>query len=211
MNIKFLVSLLFLLLPTLAMSQTNLYAGLSISYVDLGQDASAIGSAAGASGVAGQVTSLDDGALGWSLFAGYRFTEYLSAEVSYADLGDTQATFVSTAPSATTVNMSVDVSAFAASIVGMYPMNRDMGVFVKLGGAYSMVDGSAPGAVSGITRETPADDDGFNMLFGLGGQYHLSEHLGLRLEWNHYNDVGDADSGTEGDINVFAGSVMYRF
>ena len=47
-----------------------------------------------------------------SLFGGYEFNDYFSGEVGYSDLGDAQANFVATAPTAATVKLDAEVSAF---------------------------------------------------------------------------------------------------
>ena len=211
MNSKLVLAVVLLILPTTVFAQTGFYAGLGIGYVDLGQDETDIGAAAGAAGVAGQVTDLDDSGFAWKLFGGYQFNDYFAGELGYTDLGDAEATFVATAPTAATVNMQADVSALSASLVGMYPLNRDFGVFARLGAAYWTVDGTAAAAVGGATVTANADEDGFDMLFGLGTQYNLNEQTGLRLEWEHYRGIGDESSGTDGNTNVFGGSFLYRF
>ena len=203
--------MLGLLIPWQVFAESGYYAGFGLGYIDLGQDDNQIGAAAVAAGVAGRVTDLDDGGLSWKLFGGYQFNDFFSGEVAYSDLGDAEATFVATAPTAVTVNIQAEVSAFSVSVVGMYPLNRDLGVFGRLGAAYWDVDGTAAAAVGGATVTAAADEDGIDAVFGLGAQYNFSEQIGLRVEWEHYNGIGDDASGTDGSANVFGGNMFYRF
>ena len=211
MNSRLFLVVIFLQLPLSVLAQTGFYGGLGVGYVDLGQDEADIGAAAGAAGVAGTVTSLDDSGLAWKLFGGYQFNDFLIGELGYSDLGDAQATFVATAPTAATANVEADVSAFTASAVGMYPLNRELGVFGRLGAAYWTVDGTAAAAVGGTTVTANSDEDGINVLFGLGAQYNFDQQIGLRVEWEHYRGIGDDSAGTDGSANVFGGSLLYRF
>ena len=200
-----------LLLPLSGLAQTGFYAGLGLGYVDLGQDEGDITAAARVSGVTGTVTNLDESGLAWKLFGGYEFNDFFSSEIGYSDLGDAQARFVATAPTAAIINAEAEASAFTASIVGTYPFNRELGVFGRLGAAYWSVDGTAVAAVGGTTVTASADDDGIDFLFSLGAQYNFSEQVGLRLEWEHYSGVGDSSAGTDSSTNVFGGSLLYRF
>ncbi len=193
-------------------AQTNgFYAGLGGGYLDLGQDSGDIAAAAAAAGLGGRVTALDDKDFGWKIFGGYQFNIYFAAEFGYTDLGEASATFAATTPSAAIVNVEADGTALSGSIVGTYPLNRDLGLFGRFGAAYWDVDGTGSAVVGGSSASVEADDDGIDLLFGLGARYSLTPKLGLRLEWEHYRGVGDDASGTDGGIDFFGGSLMYRF
>ena len=93
----------------------------------------------------------------------------------------------------------------------MYPLNRELGIFTKLGATYWSVDATAVASIGGATARVNAEEDGLDVLFGLGTQYNFNEQMGLRLEWEHYNGIGDSNSGAEGNANLFGGSLLYRF
>lgn len=200
-----------LTLSTNALAQTGFYVGAGGGYVNLDQDESDIAAAAGARGVAGRVTELDDDSFGWKIFAGYQFNIYFAAELGYTDLGDASATFVTTAPTAATVNVDADAGALTGAVIGSYPLNPDFGIFGKIGGQWWDVDGTATAAVGGATASVSADDDGVDLLFGLGASYNVNEQVGLRLEWERYQGVGDSDAGTDADVDYLGGSLLYRF
>ena len=61
-------------------------------------------------------------------------------------------------------------------------------------------------AVSFAARES-----GTNLLLSLGGRYNFNDRAVLRFEWEHYSDIGIDGAGTNADINVFGGSLLYRF
>ena len=46
--------------------------------------------------------------------------------------------------------------------------------------------------------------------WGLGLQYTFNERVGLRAEWERFENVGDSSSG-RGDINAYTFSVNYKF
>lgn len=212
MNANRILAFCLLLFPMTLPAQTiGFYAGFGLGYVDLGRDVTGIGAAAGAAGVAGTVTGLDDSGLSWKLFGGYQFDDFFSAELAYADLGDSEATFVATAPTAATINIGTQAGVVSASVVSIYPLNSDLDIFGRLGATYWDVNGIAVAAVGGATVGANADDAGVGYLFGLGVQYNFTQEIGLRLEWENYHGVGNEDSGTGGSANLFGGSLLYQF
>jgi opacity protein-like surface antigen len=56
------------------------------------------------------------------------------------------------------------------------------------------------------------DDNDFAFAFawGLGVQYTFGERVGLRAEWDRYENVGN-DTVGEGDIDAYTISVNYKF
>ncbi len=74
MNLRLILVVVVLVFPVSGFGQTGFYGGLGLGYVD--QDEAEIGAAAGAAGVAGRVTDLDDSGLAWKLFGGYQFNDF---------------------------------------------------------------------------------------------------------------------------------------
>jgi opacity protein-like surface antigen len=48
------------------------------------------------------------------------------------------------------------------------------------------------------------------MTFGLGAGYEVSRKLGVRAEWQRYNDVGGGNI-TKHDIDVLGVGVTWKF
>jgi OOP family OmpA-OmpF porin len=55
-----------------------------------------------------------------------------------------------------------------------------------------------------------ADADNTGLTWGLGVQYDVTKNLGIRAEWQQYNDVED-DVGAEADVRVLNLGLVWRF
>ena len=72
-------------------------------------------------------------------------------------------------------------SGYELTASARYPVNSELSVFGKAGLTYSLMLGG--GGVS--SRE-----EKLGVAYGVGGLYHLTDKLGLRLEWERvYSDV----------------------
>lgn len=101
---------------------------------------------------------------GWRAFAGYVSQTHLAVEVGYADLGEVGAVPPHFAPGTRVDVQAVDVSALLVAT----PV-RALSVLFRLGMYYN----------SPKTRPT----------YGLGLGYELNRTLGLRAEWQRYDQV----------------------
>jgi hypothetical protein len=162
---------------------------------------------------------------GWKVFAGWRATDYLSLEMSYADLGAsrlvTRTLSVDGLPGA--IELRRDVTAYALDAIFSAPIGERFAVFGRAGAARSRLradatldggivftNGSPDERSRGVTRnETVAH-------FGVGGEWRLPRAT-LRLEWERFHDVGKAfrigGTGTTGeaDTDLVSLGVLVRF
>jgi OOP family OmpA-OmpF porin len=127
----------------------------------------------------------------WKIFGGYRFMRHLAVEGFYADHGEI--TVKSGAVTATAQS-----STFGVAAVGILPLGGNFELFGKLGVGSTSVDAtaSAPGVSAG------ASDSGSDVLYGVGALYNFTRNLGVRAEYERYNDS---------EINVLSIGVQYRF
>lgn len=102
------------------------------------------------------------------------------------------------------VSGSVDGSAVSAeadgwtiAAKGILPLNEQFGVFGKLG--VMMWDIKGSGAAAGI------NDDGTDLMYGLGAHYMFTDQLGIVGEWEWY------DIDNDNDIDLFSIGAMYKF
>lgn len=147
--------------------------------------------------------SCDDTDTGWKIFAGYEFNQYLSLEGGYADLGESDAdTIVLGIP----VSADAEITGFFLSGIASWPINDSFSVFGKLGAIYWDVETDADGGGISVSE----DENGTDLMFGVGAQYDFTDNIGIRAEWERFNDVGDSDTG-ESDIDLISGSLVYRF
>jgi opacity protein-like surface antigen len=69
------------------------------------------------------------------------------------------------------------------------------------------------GFYRGDTKQTgtvSASKTNTGMTFGLGAGYEVSRKLGVRAEWQRYNDVGGGNI-TKHDIDVLGVGVTWKF
>lgn len=140
------------------------------------QTASAEGFYAGAG--LGQTTLKSDGFkdddIGFKVFGGYEFNENFAAELEYIDGG-----------TAKDDGVKAETTAFAASVLGSIPLGETFSLFARIGYASWEIDTNI------------GDDDGEDLLYGIGGALNFSDQFQVRLEWESI-DVDGADADTLG-------------
>lgn len=145
-------------------------------------------------GVAAGV-SCDDKDMAWRLLGGYQINRNFAVELGYHNLGEAKASFGG-------VEAKVKMSVWELVGVGMLPLGNQFSAYGKLGLTYGTAEGNTNFGAS-------ADESGTGFTWGLGGQFDVSRNLGLRLEFQHYNDVGGSDGG--GNVNVISLGAIWRF
>jgi len=144
------------------------------------------------------VGSCDERDTAGKLFAGYQFTSNWGIEAFYADFGEADAKGTIGASPATA---EFDADGFGVAATATWDINEQFSVFGKLGLLRWDVDGKASiGAASAA-----GDDSGTDIMFGAGIGYSFTESLGVRVEWERFNDVADAD------IDLITGGIVYSF
>jgi OOP family OmpA-OmpF porin len=146
----------------------------ALSLGTLTQTASAEGFYVGAG--LGQTTVKADGFkdddIGFKIFGGYAFNQNFAAEIEYLDGG-----------TAKDDGIKAEASYFAASVVGSIPLGNAFSLFARLGFAAWDLDTNV------------GDDDGEDLLYGIGAAFNVTEQLQVRLEWEAIDvDGGDADT-----------------
>lgn len=135
----------------------------------------------------------------WRLFAGWRFSRHLAAEIAYVDLGRFNQTVAGGRARA-------EIQGPEATLLAIYQVNQ-VSLFGRVGAYYAKTKVAVEGPLS-----TSANEDNGGLTYGLGLQYDFTGGLGARLEWQHYAKVGDTTTTGSGlDINAFTLSVLYRF
>ena len=132
----------------------------------------------------------------WRIFGGYQFSKHFSAELGYANLGEATIDF---GPGDT---VSAEGTAWDISAVGMLPVGP-VSLYGRLG--LYRADTELRDSLSGES----ADDTNTGVFWGLGLQFDISKNLGVRAEWQQYNDVGDGEG--EFDVRVLNIGVVWRF
>ncbi|HZP86523.1 MAG TPA: porin family protein [Burkholderiales bacterium] len=147
----------------------------------------------------------DDHGTVWKIYGGWQLNKWLSAELGYMNFPDVDFRgSVAGAP----YKGSVDTWGISGFAVGRLPI--PIGAFDRvslLGKIGTLYYDRERHSTFGPFR---GSDNGFAFAWGLGAQYTFSERLGLRAEWERFENVGDSHSG-KGDINAYTFSVNYKF
>jgi OOP family OmpA-OmpF porin len=125
-------------------------------------------------------SNCEDTDTAWKIFGGYKFTDKLSVESAYMNLGDIYKN-----------GQNSDVSAFSAYGVGTLPVTEQFDVFGKVG------------ATRWSSDNTDGTESGFGASFGVGAKMHINENTKLRAEWEKVLDVETSDSESS-DINMLS-------
>ena len=157
-----------------ALAQNGFYAGASIGQATI--DA------------CDGVRNCDDEDTSWKVFGGWELNQNIAFEAAYVDFGE-----VSGSIDGSSVSAEVDGWSLAAK--GMLPLNEQFGVFGKVGMIMWDVEGG--GAASGF------DDDGTDLMFGIGAQYMFTDQFGIVGEWEWY-DMDD-------DVDLFSIGALIKF
>ncbi len=144
--------------------------------------------------------SCDKSEFAGKVYGGYKFNKYLGAEGALVYLGsaDANGTFLG-------VPVTSDVYAGGLELAGTgtVPITDQFGILAKLGvlfwGIHSEVG-------TGFER----DENGTSFATGVGLKYDITKHVGIRLEWERFWQVGNSTIG-ESDVDLFTIGGLYRF
>lgn len=151
-------------------------------------------------GGAGPSFTCDHKNTAWKIFGGYQLNAYFGFELGLVDFGEAPASFAGFGP-ATARTRVVE-----ALLVGTVPLSQRLAVFGKAGiFQWDMDFEMATGFVGS------ADASGKDHTYGLGLKYGLSRNVGVRLEWQRYNKVGDPATTGVSDVDFLGVGALLRF
>jgi OOP family OmpA-OmpF porin len=192
-----------------ALAQAGWYAGLTLgsSNADLSAEVAAVSGATSSSFVSDQRDP------GVKVFAGYRFNRSLALEGGYAWLGEFQGTTQVAAPTSGALNADIRVIGLFVDALAMLPVGERFAAYAKLGilGSETRTFRAISGTVTPAPGvNTNASTDEVNLSYGLGAHYDIDGKATLRVEWQRYVAIGDANAG-EFDIDLYAAGLLFRF
>jgi len=142
----------------------------------------------------------------YGLTIGKKFNDNVAAEVTYADLGNSES--VISDPIIATLNAQFEAKALAISAIGTYPLGRRWDVFGKFGINQWDLEAKVTDNTSTPPVTLSGDDRGTGINYGIGVQYRITPRYSIKLEYLVYqlNSVLFED-----DVVVGGGSVALRF
>ena len=151
-----------------------------------------IGASIGKSKIKEACAGCDDKDTAFKLFGGYQFNRTFAAELGYNMLGKVEGG-----------GASVEATAWELSAVAGFPVANQLSILGRLGLYHGEFK---PSGIAGASSQT---NNG--VTFGVGGQYDLNRNLGLRLEWQRFNNMGGGSIGRESDVDVVSIGALWRF
>jgi len=197
-----------LLGTTLSAHAADWYALGALSQSQVKLDKGALDSTLSTNG-ASNINSDQSGTHGqWRLQLGYQFTPYLAVEGGYIDLGKANydAAFSGGSAAAEWKSGGVDLAA-----LGTLPFGNKFSLLGKLGVISTKTTTSWRS--SGITGLPSGDESKTETkpFAGIGVSYKLLPQSDVRLEYEHFADIGDAQLTGNADINTVSLGMSYHF
>jgi OOP family OmpA-OmpF porin len=181
-------------------------AGASGPYIGAGMGRSDFDTDCAVSGAV--TTECEETGTAWKAYVGFQFNNWLGVEGGYTQFGDVDATGLGLTGTFDSKTETWGVPIYA---VGSLPIPLDSGgnfkisVLGKIGAIYW--DQERTSTLPGNS----VSDNGWDLAWGAGVQLTLSEHLGIRGEWEQFNDLGTEDTTGETDVQMWSVSLNYKF
>lgn len=136
-----------------------------------------------------------------SLAGGYHISPNLAIEVG------TFTTYDDSPIASGTGRQVSEQKVFGVSAVGTYPLNKYFEVFGKLG--WNTVTTSQ--TLHYTTGPSSSGAATTNLTYGLGAQYNISSHFGIRVQYESLGKAKVDSAGTGADITRSSFGVVYNF
>lgn len=163
-----------------------------------------IGSALTSNGLVPLSSSLDDTDTGWKIYLGNQINQNFAVEIGYIDFGEF-GFGATTAGGALSGTLDSERGGFIDAL-GIIPLANNFSVFGKVGGYTVRTELKGSGAGGSVSSSDRSSD----WKYGLGAGYDFNRNMGVRVEWERFNDVGDT-STTQGDMDLTSIGVVYKF
>ncbi len=144
--------------------------------------------------------SCDEKDTAYKIYGGLEVNEYISMEVGYVNLGEAEVT--------DTTSSTASAHGMMMQIVGTYALNPSVTLIAR--GGMNVLNYEIDGPLAGTPNNNEGDTD-VAWSLGLGAQYNLTKSMGLRMEWERYFKVGDADTTGESDIDLITAGIVFKF
>ncbi len=152
--------------------------------------------------------SMKDSTTIWKAYWGAYFTPFLGLQMGYANLGNADVKASANVSPGDEQAFVKDMAesqpdlgkGFQLSVTGRFPVSESITVHDWLGVFFWENESSAILDGKKVTETTK----GTNFVLGAAAEYRLNYELGLRVEFERFNQSGDA-------VNVLGASVSYYF
>ncbi|XEV12212.1 OmpA family protein (plasmid) [Vibrio alginolyticus] len=139
----------------------------------------------------------DNDTLGYGLYGGYQFNDWLALEGGVTDYGSPESRYAAG-------KVEADIYGAEVAVKLGYPLTERMDVFTRLGGAWQRIDKDFSQMPDSI------ESSEWNILSSLGLSYRISQRWSLRGEYQFIDGVGDADVD-QADQHFTSVGLTYHF
>jgi OOP family OmpA-OmpF porin len=165
--------------------------------------------------IAGEVdgtSTLDDSDTSFSLFGGYRVSQYFAVEVGYVDFGTAKYRASGTVDPLGPASYSADfeVAGFTATAVGAVPIGTMFDVHGRAGVLFADTEITETATISTFSASESYSADSQDFFYGLGVGLQVGQNWSFSLDWQQFKDVGDDDETGESDVNRLSLGVIYK-
>lgn len=153
--------------------------------------------------IQGFVGTCDETTAGFKAFAGWKLHRNFGLEAGVANFGEARAdgTLNGTPQIGRWHGYGVDLSA-----IGFLPLGPYFELFAKGGVAFWDIKSTLATTASG-----EVNDRGFSGVLGAGGTWWLMPQVGLRLQYERFQHVGDQSVQVRTNVDFFTLNVVGRF
>lgn len=131
----------------------------------------------------------DKEAMGGGLFLGYKINDWFAIESGYDYFGKAKATYPSLSEPSVDTSYNTRFEGVELGLKADYYLIDRLNIFGKVGGLSWQADQKRQEP----NRSTRSKDDGTSLMLGTGLEYHLSDQLKTRVEYQWFDDVGGTD------------------
>jgi hypothetical protein len=200
----------------------GLYLGVNIGATKMDIDKNALDAALldalTQNGLGAVAASSDSGEndASFGAFAGYRILPYLAVEAEWLTLGTGKYEARGDVTDGTTTDTlrfdaEADSKGVAASALGIWPINRSWDVYARLGMIFATTTLTGHLRTSTVSVNDNFSEDSQDMLYGVGATYRYSSTWSMRLDYQHFDGVGDSKTTGESNVDRLAASWVYTF
>ena len=104
-----------------------------------------------------------------------------------------------------------DSKGVSASALGIWPVNRTWDVYARLGVIFATTTLTAHARNSALSIRDNVSEDTQDMLYGIGASYRYSGSWSVRLDYQHFDGLGDSSTTGETNVDRIAASWVYTF
>jgi OOP family OmpA-OmpF porin len=161
-------------------------------------------------------STLEDKDTSFSLFGGYRISEYFAVEAGYVDFGAAEYRSsgmvdpIGSPPVPATYSADFEVTGLTATAIGAVPVGSAFDVHGRAGILFADTEISERATMSSSAASNSFSADSQDFFYGLGVGLQVGQNWSFSLDWQQFKDVGDEDETGETDINRLSLGVIYR-